>query len=339
MIKRYIILGLFVVTGIVVAGWLAMRQFSAPPAFGGVYQVVPDWPHLPEGMATGQVAGVDVDEQGRVIIFRRADKVWNSATFDPAVIPVPTVLVVDGERGELLAAWGENQFVMPHGLTVDDEGYIWLTDVGLHQVFKFDIDGNLLLSVGEAGVSGADETHFNQPTDVAVAADGSFYVSDGYQNSRVVKFAADGRYLLAWGSFGNAPGEFDVPHSLAVDAQGRVYVADRSNARVQIFDEDGRYLDAWQDRRGLGRPWAIRIGPEGAIYVVDGGDQPTWLPDRGRILQLSPDGEVVSSFGAFGTEPGQFIWPHAIGIADGGDVYVGEVSTGMRIQKFEPVQE
>jgi peptidylamidoglycolate lyase len=339
MMNRYTVLGIFVVTGILVASWLVMRQISSPPAFGDQYQVILSWPHLPEGMATGQVAGVDVDEQGRVVIFRRADKVWNSATFDPDVIPVPTVLVVDGENGELLAAWGENQFVMPHGLTVDGEGYIWLTDVGLHQVFKFDADGNLLLTVGEAGVPGTDETHFNRPTDVAVAADGSFYVSDGYVNSRVVKFAGDGRYLLSWGTHGTAPGAFDVPHSIALDHQGRLYVADRGNGRIQIFEADGRYLDTWQDRRGLGRPWAIRIGSDGAIYVVDGGDQQTWLPDRARILQLSPDGEVVGSFGAFGTEPGQFIWPHAIGIADDGHVYVGEVSTGMRIQKFEPVQE
>lgn len=221
----------------------------------------------------------------------------------------------------------------------DHEGYVWLTDVGLHQVFKFDAEGNLFLTIGEAGVPGADERHFNRPTDVAVAADGSFYVSDGYVNSRVVKFDADGRYLLSWGNFGDGPGEFNVPHSLALDAQGRVYVADRGNGRVQIFATDGRYLDTWQDRRWLGRPWAIRIRPDGAIFVVDGGDQHEWLPDRARILQLSPEGEVVGGFGAYGLEPGQFIWPHAIGVAADGAVYVGEVYTGRRVQKFEQIQE
>lgn len=100
-----------------------------------------------------------------------------------------------------------------------------------------------------------------------------------------------------------------LPHSLALDAQGRVYVADRGNGRVQIFDADGRYLGTWQDRRWLGRPWAIRIRSDGAIFVVDGGDQHEWLPDRARILQLSPEGEVVGGFGAYGLEPGQFIWP------------------------------
>jgi peptidylamidoglycolate lyase len=337
--KRYFLLGALIIAGILAAGWLVMHQFSPPPAFGTSYQVVAGWPTLPAGTVTGQVAGVDVDAQGRVFIFRRADKVWDSETFDPGVIPAPTVLVLDGESGELLAAWGENRFVMPHGLTVDHEGNVWLTDVGLHQVFKFDAEGNLLLTLGEAAVPGTDETHFNRPTDVAVAADGTFYVSDGYVNSRVVKFAADGRYLTSWGTNGAAPGEFDVPHSLALDAQGRLYVADRGNARVQIFDGDGRLLDTWQDRQQLGRPWAVRIAPDGTIYVVDGGDQQTWLPDHARILKLSPDGNVIGSFGAYGVEPGQFIWPHAIGVADDGALYVGEVSSGMRLQKFVAAQE
>ncbi len=336
--KRVILVGIFVAI-VLAAGWWWRYQFSPPTEFGERYQVVVGWPQLPEGMTIGQVAGVDVDGQGRVFIFRRADKVWDSAVVDPDVIAAPTVLVLDGASGQLLAAWGENRFVMPHGLTVDHEGYIWLTDVGLHQIFKFDADGNLLLTIGEAGVSGSDESHFNRPTDVAVAANGSFYVSDGYVNSRVVKFAADGRYLLSWGTHGDATGAFDVPHSLALDAQGRVYVADRGNGRVQIFTADGRYLDTWQDRRWLGRPWAIRIGSDGTIYVVDGGDQQTWLPDRAQILQLTANGTVIGSFGSFGADPGQFIWPHAIGIAGDGAVYVGEVSTGMRIQKFEPVQE
>jgi peptidylamidoglycolate lyase len=333
--KRYFLLGALIIAGMLVAGWFVMRQFSPPAAFGTSYQVVSGWPQSPDGMITGQVAGVDVDGQGRVFIFRRADKVWNSETFDPGLIAAPTVLVVDGVSGKLLVAWGENRFVMPHGLTIDHKGNVWLTDVGLHQVFKFDAEGKLLLTLGEAGIPGMDETHFNRPTDVAVAADGTLYVSDGYVNSRVVKFAADGRYLTSWGSYGDASGEFDVPHSIALDGKGRLYVADRGNARVQIFDGDGRYLDTWQDRRQLGRPWAIRIASDGTIYVVDGGDQPTWLPDRARILQLTADGMVVGSFGSFGTDPGQFVWPHTIGVADDGALYVGEV----RVQKFEPIQE
>lgn len=205
MMKRVIFVGM-VVAVVLVAGWWARYRFSPSTGFGERYQVVVGWPQLPAGMSTGQVAGVDVDAQGRVFVFRRADKIWDSAIVDPGVIAAPTVLVLDGGSGQLLVAWGENRFVMPHGLTVDQEGHVWLTDVGLHQVFKFDAAGNLLLTIGEAGVPGADERHFNRPTDVAVAADGSVYVSDGYVNSRVVKFDADGRYLLSWGNFGDGPG-------------------------------------------------------------------------------------------------------------------------------------
>jgi peptidylamidoglycolate lyase len=279
---------------------------------------------------------VGVDSQDNVFIFRRADKNWLAADFGPEPIAAPTVLLLDGRNGQVIASWGENTFVMPHGLTVDEHDHIWLTDVGLHQVFKYDHDGRLLLTIGEAGVPGMDESHFNRPTDVAVAADGSFYVTDGYINSRVVKFSPDGRYLLAWGAGGATPGQFDVPHSITLDDAGRVYIADRGNSRLQIFDGEGNFLAEWQNRRQLGRPWAVRFGPDGFLYVVDGGDQPTFLPDRARILKVNLAGQVVDSFGSFGQEPGQFIWPHAIAVAGDGSLYIGEVSTGMRVQKFIP---
>jgi peptidylamidoglycolate lyase len=222
---------------------------------------------------------------------------------------------------------------MPHGLTIDDENNIWLTDVGLHQVFKFDHDGNLLMALGVRGVPGDDSTHFNMPTDVAVAPDGSFYVSDGYVNSRVTKFSKDGKFITSWGIKGADPSQFDVPHSLALDSQGRVYVADRGNARLQVFDGNGQFLAEWNGSR-LGRPWAVRIDPVGDIFVVDGGDQNGFWPDRARILKLSPGGEVLASFGSYGKAPGDFIWPHTIAIGPDGAIYVGEVGIGMRVQKF-----
>lgn len=162
------------------------------------YRVIHGWPVLPEGMILGQVSGVGVDSHNHVYVFRRAEKPW-SDNLPLDANPAATVMVFEGATGNLHAAWGENVFVMPHGLTVDRKDNIWLTDVGLHQVFKFDHAGKLLISVGERGVPGADGSHFNRPTDVAVASDGSFFVSDGYINSRVAAFSPEGRYLFEWG--------------------------------------------------------------------------------------------------------------------------------------------
>ena len=159
------------------------------------YQVVHGWPELPPGEILGQATGVDVDSKGNVWVFHRAGREW-SEPFPIEPIDRPTVWVFDGQTGRLLTSWGANTFVMPHGLTIDHDDNVWLTDVGRHQVFKFGPDGRQLLVLGEARVPGDDARHFNQPTDVAVAANGTFFVSDGYGNSRVLHFTADGKLLM-----------------------------------------------------------------------------------------------------------------------------------------------
>ena len=313
--------------------WVVAKYMAAPAPTGEAYQFAPDWPRLPTGIEIGQVSGVGVDSRGDVFVFHRAEKVWEGEELALEFIPSPTVFVLDAEMGDLIDQWGADTFVMPHGLTVDHEDNLWLTDVGSHQVFKFDRAGNLLMTLGERGVAGQDAQHFNMPTDVAVAPDGSFYVSDGYGNSRIVKFSLEGNYLTSWGSNGTAPGQFDVPHSIALDSQGRVYVADRGNARLQIFDENGQFISEWQGK-ALGRPWAVRISTTGNVFVIDGGDQSEFWPDRARVLKLDSIGQIMSSFGSYGVAPGQFIWPHTIALGLDEELYIGEVSTGMRIQKF-----
>jgi peptidylamidoglycolate lyase len=225
---------------------------------------------------------------------------------------------------------------MPHGLTVDGRDHVWLTDVALHQVFKFSPDGQVVLTVGERGVPGSDGRHFNQPTDVAVRPDGSFYVSDGYQNTRVARFAADGRFLLEWGSRGAATGQFDLPHGIALDDSGRVYVADRSNLRVQVFDGDGRFVIAWRGPE-IGRPYSVAVAPGGDVFVSDGGDQPTEPPDRSRVVRLDRTGRVLETFGRFGNYDGQFRLAHDIALAVDGAVYVVD-AWGQRVQKFVPAR-
>ena len=307
---------------------------AAAATRSGRYQVVHGWPHLPPGELLGQVSGVGVDSRGRVIVFRRAQRNWplNDSMITDSIL-APTVLAFDAASGRQAGAWGAGRFAMPHGLTVDAEDNVWVTDVALHQVFKFTRDGALLLALGERGVPGDDSAHFNRPTDVAVAPDGSFYVSDGYRNSRVIRYSKEGRYLFSWGRRGSGPGEFNVPHGIARDAMGQLYVADRGNARIQVFDSAGRFLAEWK-RAELGRPWAVRVGADGDLYVADGGDMPATPPDRARILRLTRRGRVVETFGSFGNYDGQFVWPHALAVAPDGTVYVADVSTGMRVQKF-----
>ncbi|WP_404335493.1 peptidyl-alpha-hydroxyglycine alpha-amidating lyase family protein [Sphingomonas sp. MMS12-HWE2-04] len=299
------------------------------------YRVVHGWPQLPEGLALGAVAGVGVDSKGLVWVFQRAGRQWTDPLpSDP--IAAPTVVAFDGETGKIANAWGDGRFVMPHGLSVDAQDNIWLTDVALHQVFKFSPEGKLLLSLGEAGVPGTDGKHFNRPTDIAVLPDGSFYVSDGYINSRVAKFAPDGRFLFEWGVRGTATGAFDLPHGLAVDAQGRVYVADRENDRIQRFDGRGKFLDAWKSPE-MGRPYGIALLPGGMAAVIDGGEQPKRGRDRSAVAILRPDGSVAARFGRYGNYDGQFQQGHDIAADARGNLFVVDIG-GERVQKFERIR-
>lgn len=307
------------------------RQESPVPTS---YAVVEGWPDLDE--ALGQVSGVGVDSSDGVLVFRRADRVWDGNPVEDDPIDVPVILRLDPETGAVTSSFGAGMFVVPHGLTVDAEDNLWVTDVGVHQVVKLSPAGKVLLTLGERGVPGDDETHFDRPTDVAIGDDGAVYVSDGYGNARVAKFSPSGDYLMSWGSRGTNPGELDVPHGIAIDPEGRVYVADRGNARVQAFDEVGQLLFVWEGEE-LGRPWSITFDPAGFGYVVDGGDQvPEGEPDRARVLKVDRQGAVIGSFGAYGHEAGEMIWPHDIAVDSEGALYVAEVNTGKRVQKFAP---
>lgn len=327
--RVFILLSIIIVVFVITWGY---KKYS-PPASGETYQLVSNWAQYPEGISVGQVSGVGVDSNGDVFVFHRAERIWEGEELTLDLIQSPTIFVLDSETGNLINAFGANLFAMPHGLTIDKNDNIWLTDVGFHQIFKFDKGGNLLMTLGERGISGNDESHFNMPTDVAIASDGSVYVSDGYGNSRIVKFSADGKYITSWGSYGTEAGQFDTPHSIAIDSQNQIYVADRGNARIQVFDENGEYLSQIKNE-SIGRPWAIRFDDEGNLFVVDGGDQNQFFPDRARILKLDTQGNILASFGSYGEESGQFIWPHTIAIGIHGELYIGEVATGMRIQKF-----
>lgn len=299
------------------------------------YAVVHGWPRLPTGRILGQATGVGIDSKGDVHAFHRAGRVWTEP-LPLTVIDDDTIAVFDSESGAQVKAWGRGLFAMPHGLTIDREDNVWVTDVALHQVFKFDKTGKLLLTLGTRGVAGDDKVRFNRPTDVAIAEDGSVFVADGYRNSRIVKFSADGMYLEQWGKKGSGNGQFRVPHALALDAHGNIYVADRGNARVQIFSPQGDYVSQWSGPK-LGRPYSVAVKGEEAV-VVDGGDQPASGPDRAGAVMLDLSGQVLAAFGTFGNYDGQFRLAHDVAFGRDGSVYVVD-AWGQRLQKFSKIQD
>lgn len=217
------------------------------------YEVVAGWGQLPEAWALGTVAGVAADSHDRVYVFHRGDG-------------APPLLCFDSE-GEFLSSWSELAFGRPHMVVCDVDDNVWLIDDGAHVIYKLSPKGEVLFSLGTGGVPGEDGTHFNQPTDIAFGPHGEMYVSDGYGNRRIAKFDPQGRFLLQWGSEGEEPGEFALPHGLTVGGGGRVYVADRENWRVQVFDPDGGFITQWTH---IGRPFGLVCAPDGLIYVCDG---------------------------------------------------------------------
>jgi peptidylamidoglycolate lyase len=324
-------LNLFVFTARAFVFIAFLGMANAALAEGSSYSVVHGWPSLPKGHALGRASGVSVDSHNHVFVFHSYDRDWSEPLPDDAIAGT-TIAVFDGATGDLIAEWGKDMFVMPHGLTVDSNDNVWLTDVGRHQVFKFSHNGELLLELGENRVPGADSAHFNLPTDVAVLDDGSFFVSDGYGNSRVLKFSSDGEFEFQWGRKGSKTGDFDLPHGLALDDTGRLYIADRSNSRVQIFDREGSFIGEWTRDR-VGRPYGIAVDNSGRVFVVDGGDQPTSPPDRSRVIRLSSAGQTETIFGRYGNYDGQFQMGHDLAVGEDGAVYVVDI-IGKRVQKF-----
>jgi DNA-binding beta-propeller fold protein YncE len=189
---------------------------------------------------------------------------------------------LDMATGKPVRSIGAGLFVFPHGLHVDREGNVWVTDGAVSkdgskglQVIKLSPEGKVLMRLGTAGVAGGDETHFQSPTDVVTAPNGDIFVADGHAPTpiipagnvaRIVKFSKDGKFLKQWGSKGAGPGQFDNPHALAMDGKGRLFVADRRNSRIQIFDQDGNFLGQWKQ---LGRPSGLYIDRHETLYAID----------------------------------------------------------------------
>jgi streptogramin lyase len=259
------------------------KQAQQPPSVSalGARNDLPDpyapgvsWGQLPDHRKWGSTAGITVGHDGNIWAIDRCG-VSGSRGTNCADSPLDPILEFD-PSGKFLKSFGHGLFVSPHKISVDRDGNLWVADNGMkegkgQQVFKFDQNGKILMTLGKAGVSGPGLDTFDQPTDVAVAPNGDIFVADGHggqpnNNARIMKFDAHGKFLKTWGKKGTGPGEFDCPHTLAFDSKGRLFVGDRQNNRIQIFDQEGKFLAEWKQ---FGRPSGMYIDKNDVIYVAD----------------------------------------------------------------------
>jgi peptidylamidoglycolate lyase len=298
--------------GPLIAAFVALTTiFGQRPLSGQTaapnYQLVQDWARLPAGTQFGVMSAVATDAKGSVYVFQRE----------------PSKIIVFGPDGNYLKSWGDGEFPAAHGLRILNDGTIWLTDRKLQQALRYSLDGKLLQSLGRKGVAGDDKSEdaFNGVSDVAMASNGNLFVSDGEGgNSRVVKFSKDGNLMKFWGTKGAGPGQFDTPHSIAIDSKDRVYVADRGNKRIQVFDQDGKLLTQMTQ---FGAPGALFITKDDMLYcATSAGEGEPPAINIGTV-----DGKVLTHL------TGGLMGAHGIAVDNRGSIYVAEVA-GKTLLKF-----
>lgn len=300
---------------------------AAPNSQPNPYRTIENWGKLPGTRSWGAASGIAVGPDGSIWVAERCGA--NSCSGST----LPPILKFD-PSGKLLKSFGEGLFVFPHGLFVDQRGDVWVTDAqgesGKGQVvMKFSPEGKVLLTLGKPGVAGDGPDTFNQPSGVVVAPDGTIFVADGHgrnSNARIMKFSSDGKLIKIWGKRGSAPGEFDVPHAIAIDSKGRLFVADRANNRIQIFDQDGNFIAEWKQ---FGRPSGIFIDKHDVIYVADSesrsGNHPGWK--RGIRVGSASNGAVTAFIPDPQPDPDHHPTSAAEGVAAdrNGSIYGAEV--------------
>jgi sugar lactone lactonase YvrE len=296
-------------------GGMAYTQGTVQPVNDppNPYRTVENWAKMPEGRTWGATSAVDIDPDGKSIWVAERCGANTCAGSN-----LPVVLKFDAS-GKLVKSFGAGMFIFPHGIHVDKDGNVWVTDARAatpqelerfpdakgkgHQVVKFSPDGKVLLTLGKAGVAGDPPDALNEPCDVITAPNGDIFVADGHsgQNpnatpntvARIVKFSKDGKFIKAWGKLGSGPGEFKTPHGLAMDSRGRLFVADRGNNRIQIFDQDGKFLDEWKQ---FSRLSGIYIDNKGILYGTDSESSTArnagWK--RGIRIGSAKDGKVTA---------------------------------------------
>jgi DNA-binding beta-propeller fold protein YncE len=293
------------------------------PAPEIAFRSVPNFLKLPQGMYLGEAAGVAVNSKGDIFVYNRGEQT-RLLEFDPNGNYVRTI--GNGLYG----------FVFAHSVKIDKNDDIWCVDEGSNMVIEFDPTGRRVKMVlgrrpeqashllpGQPAPAVPD-WQFNRPTDVAFDSKGDIFVTDGYVNSRVVKYDQYGNRLKVWGTRGTAPGQFHTPHTIAVDANNRLYVGDRENNRIQVFDTDGKFITEWTN---VGAPWALCITPPPHQVIYSSDSRP------GHIYKLDLNGKTLGEFGKSGKQLGEFGWVHQMACPSENVLFVGEL-LNWRVQKL-----
>lgn len=308
---------------------LAACDVATPPQREAVARLAVDtgWPMIPADARFGEISAVDVDAQGNVWVLHRAGRKWEEP-FPADPIAEPTVFKFAPD-GTLLAQWGAGRFIMPHGISIDPEGKVWITDVGLEQVQRFSPEGVQELVLGERGVSRQDAAHFGRPADVAflgTGADRRVLIADGYVNTRIAEFSPEGRFIRDWG-------DFRIAHAVAVDDK-HIYVADRENARIQIFDHAGTLVESRVSPAGH-HTYSLKPLGGGRLLAVEGRDG---ADRKGAVLRLySADGTIEASYDI--ALPGKDAsLGHDLAIGADGHIYVTDVAGGRVVRLQIPAR-
>lgn len=317
------------------AALIALSQVVSAQHSG--YQTIENFFKMPDGRKVGSTAGITIDPDGTSIWAFERCGAQNCVGSN-----VAPILKFDAS-GRVVRSLGAGMFVRPHGIHVDREGNIWVTDgegpdgkdarrngKG-HQVFKFNPDGKVVMTLGKAGVAGSGPDTFNMPSAVFVAPNGDIFVGDGHggeSNARMLKFSKDGKLIKTWGKKGTAPGDFETPHTLAMDSRGRLFVGDRGNNRIQIFDQDGKFLEEWKQ---FGRPSGIFIDRNDVLYVADHQSDAKTNPgfSKGITIGSARDGKVTARIPDPDPEGSQ----EGVAVDAKGNVY-GSLTGGMALKKY-----
>jgi hypothetical protein len=345
---------------VVVGAFTAARPCIAQTAPEIAFDSVPDYPQLPAGMNLGEVAGVAVNSKGHVFVFTRS----NSAS-GPAFGPTAAQLLEFGPKGEFLREVGKGLYgwSFAHSVRIDKADNIWAIDKGSDMIVKMNPAGRVQMVFGrrKESADGAEpwehvdppQPHvdglFRQPTDVAWDSEGNTYITDGYINSRVAKYDRNGDWVKSWGSKGTGQGQFNTPHSIAIDRQNNVYVGDRGNHRVQVFDTDGNFKRMFSvdvppvpgtkpvnGNTPTGERLAATIGAPNSLCITPGPDQVLFLGEStfpGRIFKVTLEGKVLGVIGRSGRQLKQFSGAHALACPSESELYVAETSN-WRVQKL-----